>query len=52
MYKRQDVDVAVADVKNFVLAVNVGDLVHKTVVLGAPQDLQHLVVKMCIRDRM
>ena len=39
-----DVDVAVADGKNFVLAVNVGDLVHKTVVLGAPQDLQHLVV--------
>ena len=29
-----DVDIAVADGKNLVLAVNVGDLVHKAVVLG------------------
>ena len=39
-----DVDIAVADGKNLVLAVNVGDLVHKAVVLGLLQDLHYFVV--------
>ena len=39
-----DVDIAVADGKNLVLAVNVGDLVHKAVVLGFLQDPHHFVI--------
>ena len=39
-----DVDVAVADGKNLVLAVDVRDLVHKAVVLGLLQDLHDLIV--------
>ena len=39
-----DVDVAVADGKNLVLAVDVRDLVHKAVVLGLLQDLHDLTV--------
>ena len=37
------VDVAVADGEDLVLAVNVGDLVHKAVVLGLAQDVVDLV---------
>ena len=37
------VDVAVADGEDFVLTVNVGDLVHKAVVLGLAQDVVNLV---------
>ena len=37
------VDVAVADGEDLVLAVNVGDLVHKAVVLGLAQDVVNLV---------
>ena len=39
-----DVDVAVADGKNLVLAVDVRDLVHKAVVLGLLQNLHDLIV--------
>ena len=39
-----NIHIAVADGKDFVLTVNVGDLVHKAVVLGTLQDLQHLIV--------
>ena len=39
-----DVDVAVADGENLVLAVDVRDLVHKAVVLGLLQNLHDLVV--------
>ena len=37
------VDVTVADGEDFVLAVDVGDLVHKAVVLGLAQDVVNLV---------
>ena len=37
------VDVAVADGEDLVLAVNVGDLVHKAVVLGLAKDVVNLV---------
>ena len=39
------VDVAVADGEDLVLAVNVGDLVHKAVVLGLAQDVIDLVAR-------
>ena len=39
------VDVAVADSEDLVLAVNVGDLVHKAVVLGLAQDVVDLVAR-------
>ena len=38
------VDVAVADGEDLVLAVDVGDLVHKAVVLGALEDLHRLII--------
>ena len=39
------VDVAVADGEDLVLAVDVGDLVHKAVVLGLAQDVVNLVAR-------
>ena len=39
------VDVAVADGEDLVLAVNVGDLVHKAVILGLAQDVVDLVAR-------
>ena len=39
------VDVAVADGEDLVLAIDVGDLVHKAVVLGLAQDVVNLVAR-------
>ena len=39
------VDVAVADCENLVLAVDIGDLVHKAVVLGLAQDVVDLLAR-------
>lgn len=38
-------DAAVADAEDLVLAVNIRDLVHKAVFLGAPQDLHDLFAR-------